>query len=70
MLSSQATVEEAGLSGGDKVLAKAKSYRVLSKHIRDPIKLALYGKKFASIKPEEIEKISLEEQSAYSQSSP
>ena len=66
MLSSQSCCRGSRLKWGDKVLVKVKGYRVFLEPIRDPIKLALYGEKFASIKPEEIEKISLEEQSVYS----
>ncbi len=62
----KAVVEEVGLSEGDKVLIRVEDDKILLEPIRDPIKLALYGKKFASIKPEEIERISLEEQSKYS----
>jgi len=37
---------------------------VILESLQDPIELALSGKKFASIKPERVEEISLEEQAS------
>ncbi|MEM0019854.1 MULTISPECIES: hypothetical protein [Metallosphaera] len=36
---------------------------MILKPIRDPVWLAIHGKKFATISPEEVERISEEEQS-------
>jgi hypothetical protein len=36
--------------------------RVIVESLQDPIELALHGKKFASITPNQVEAISLEEQ--------
>ena len=38
--------------------------------LQDPIELALTGKKFTSIKPEQIEEISLGEQTGHAKSAP
>jgi len=65
----KAIVEAIGISEGEKVLMKVVGNTVVMEVIRDPIKLALSGEKFASIKPESIEEISLEEQSIRSQGS-
>ena len=65
----KAIVEAIGISEGEKVLMKVVGNTVIMEVIRDPIKLALSGEKFASIKPERIEEISLEEQSIRSQGS-
>ncbi|MEM2897632.1 MAG: AbrB/MazE/SpoVT family DNA-binding domain-containing protein [Candidatus Bathyarchaeia archaeon] len=58
----KAVVEAVGLREGEKVLLKVSGSTVLMEVLHDPIKLALSGKKFASIRPEQVEAISLEEQ--------
>ncbi len=50
---------------GDKVKISVEGERMVVEIIRDPIDLALHGKKFARIFAEEVERISLEEQSKY-----
>ncbi|MEM2367802.1 MAG: AbrB/MazE/SpoVT family DNA-binding domain-containing protein [Candidatus Bathyarchaeia archaeon] len=47
---------------GDRVRLRASGESIVLEIIRDPIELAIAGKKFASVKPEEIEAISIEEQ--------
>ncbi len=50
---------------GDKVKILVEGEKMIVEVIRDPIDLALHGKKFAKISAEEVEKISLEEQNKY-----
>jgi len=50
---------------GDKVKISVEGNRMIVEVVRDPIDLALHGKKFAKISAEEVERISLEEQSKY-----
>jgi len=50
---------------GDKVKISVEGKKIVVEIIRDPIDLALHGKKFAKISDEEVEGISLEEQSKY-----
>lgn len=66
----KAVVEATGLKEGEKVLLRVAGTTVLLESLQDPIKLALSRKKFASIKPEQIEAISLEEQARPAESSP
>ena len=63
-------VEAIGLKEGERVLLRAVGNRVVLESLRDPIELALSGKKFASIEPEQIEAISLEEQASHAKSPP
>ena len=65
----KAIVEAIGINEGEKVLMKVVGNTVIMEVIHDPIKLAISGEKFASIKPESIEEISLEEQSIRTQGS-
>ncbi|RLE68835.1 MAG: AbrB/MazE/SpoVT family DNA-binding domain-containing protein [Thermoprotei archaeon] len=53
------------LKEGDKVILKIIDSKIVIEPIYDPIWLAIYGKKFAKISPEEGERISLEEQRKY-----
>jgi antitoxin component of MazEF toxin-antitoxin module len=62
----RALVEAVGLKEGEKVLLRVAGNTVLLESIKDPVKLALTGKKFASISPEQVEAISLEEQASRS----
>lgn len=50
---------------GDRVRISVEGKKIVVEVIRDPIDLALQGKKFAKISAEEVERISLEEQSRY-----
>ncbi|MEM2936880.1 MAG: AbrB/MazE/SpoVT family DNA-binding domain-containing protein [Candidatus Bathyarchaeia archaeon] len=60
----KAIVEATGLKEGERVLLRVAGNTVVLESLQDPIELALYGKKFASIKPEQVEEISLEEQAS------
>jgi len=60
----KAVVEATGLKEGGRVLLRVAGNTVVLESLRDPIELALSGKKFASIKPEQVEEISLEEQAS------
>jgi len=51
-----------GLEEGDRVILRVVEGRIEIRPLRDPIDLALHGRKFASIDVEEIEAVSLEEQ--------
>ncbi|HDJ89686.1 MAG TPA: AbrB/MazE/SpoVT family DNA-binding domain-containing protein [Thermoprotei archaeon] len=53
------------LKEGDKIVFKIIDNKIVLEPIYDPIWLALHGKKFAKISPEEGERISLEEQKKY-----
>jgi len=64
----KAVVEAVGLSEGEKILVKVAGNRVILEVVRDPIKLAISGKKFASLKPKDIEAISIEEQKKHTES--
>ncbi|MEM2084167.1 MAG: AbrB/MazE/SpoVT family DNA-binding domain-containing protein [Nitrososphaerota archaeon] len=61
----KAIVKALNLKEGDKFLLKISGNAIIMEPIHDPIKLALSEEKFASIKPEEVELISLEEQEKY-----
>lgn len=62
-------VEAVDLREGDTVLLKVSGNTVVLEVVRDPLHLAVSGKKFASVKPEQVEVISLEEQARYAKSS-
>ena len=66
----KAVVEAIGLKEGERVLLRVAGTTVILESLQDPIKLALSGKKFASIKPEQAEAISLEEHASHAESSP
>ena len=55
-------VKELDLKEGEKVLLSVSGKTVIVHSLEDPIKLALSGKKFASITPQKAERISLEQQ--------
>jgi len=55
-------VEALGLKEGESILIGVSGNSLIIEKLQDPIHLALHGKKFASITPEEAEEISLEEQ--------
>jgi len=66
----KAAVKAIGLREGGRVLLRVAGKTLILESLQDPIELALSGKKFASIKPEEVEAVSLEEQSNHAKSSP
>jgi len=66
----KAVVEAVGLSEGEKMLVKVTGNRVILEVVRDPMQLAISGKKFASMKPKQIEAISVEEQKRHVEGSP
>ena len=63
-------VEALGLREGDRVILSVSGNTLLVEKVQDPIQLALSGRKFASITPEQVEGISLEEQEKYVEGSP
>lgn len=65
----KAVVEEASLEVGMKILISVEGNRIIIEPVPDPISLAMHGKKFASMTIEEMESISLEEQSKYTKDS-
>jgi len=65
----RAVVKAMGLREGGRVLLKVTGNTVVLESLQDPIELALSGKKFASIGPEQIEAISLEEQKSHAKGS-
>jgi len=66
----KAVVEATGLKEGERVLLRVAGNTVVLESIQDPLELALSGKKFASMKPEQVEAISTEEQASHVKSSP
>lgn len=66
----KAVVEAVGLREGERVLLRVAGNTVFLESLRDPIELALSGRKFASIKPEQVEAMSLEEQARHAKGSP
>ena len=58
-------VDELGVKEGDKVRITVEGKKMVVEVIKDPIDLALHGRKFARISADEVERISLEEQSKY-----
>ncbi len=65
----KAVVEEASLEVGMKVLITVEGNRIIIEPVPDPVALAIHGEKFASMTLEEIEVISLEEQSKHTENS-
>ena len=66
----RAVVEALDLREGERVLLRVAGNTLTLEVLQDPIKLALSGKKFASVKPEQVEMISLEEQAGHVKGSP
>ena len=66
----KAVVEATGLKEGDRVLLKVDGSTIVLEGIRDPLELALQATKFASIEPEQVEAISLEEQKSHGKNTP
>jgi len=65
----EAVVKALNLKEGDKVILNVSGNALIVEKIHDPIQLALSGSKFASITPEQVEAISLEEQERYAKNS-
>lgn len=66
----KAVVRALNLKEGAKVLLRVVGSAVVLESLQDPIQLALHGKKFASVSPDQVEEISLEEQRTGVKSSP
>jgi len=66
----KAVVKALGLREGERVLLRVAGNTLVLEAIQDPIQLALSGKKYASVRPEQVEMISLEEQAGHSKSPP
>jgi len=66
----KAVVEALGLEEGERVLLRVSDNALVLERVQDPIELALSSEKFASITPEQIEAISLEEQASRIKGSP
>jgi AbrB family looped-hinge helix DNA binding protein len=58
-------VEALDLKEGERVLLKVMGNALILESLKDPIQLALSGKKFASVTPEEAEGVSVEEQAEH-----
>ena len=65
----KAVVEAMGLREGSRVLLRVSGGTLIMEVLHDPISLALSGRKFAHITPEEVEEVSLEEQAKRIESS-
>jgi bifunctional DNA-binding transcriptional regulator/antitoxin component of YhaV-PrlF toxin-antitoxin module len=63
----KAVVQALNLKEDGKVLLKVAGNTLIIESLQDPIQLALQGKKFASITPNQVEAISLEEQRSTAQ---
>jgi len=66
----KAIVKALNIAEGEKVLLSVDEGTLVLDTVQDPIKLALSGKKFASITPKQIEETSLEQQKRHVKSSP
>jgi len=62
-------VEATGLEEGEKILLRVQGKTIIVEPLVDPLKLALTGEKYASMKPEQIEELSLSEQKKRSKGS-
>jgi len=65
----KAVVKALNLKEGERVLLRVAGNTLIIEVLQDPIQLALSGKKFASITPEQVETISLEEQASHIEAS-
>lgn len=61
----RSVVKALNIKEGDKVLLRVSEGRIIIEPLVDPIELALSEDKFAHVKPEEVEVISIEEQRRY-----
>jgi AbrB family looped-hinge helix DNA binding protein len=66
----KAIVKALGLKEGERVLLRVSGNTLILEALQDPVQLALSGEKFASIKSEQVEAISLEEQAGQVEGSP
>ena len=66
----KAVVKARDLKEGEKVLLRVSGHTLTIEKLQDPIQLALSGKKFAHITPEQVEAISLEEQEKHVKNPP
>jgi AbrB family looped-hinge helix DNA binding protein len=66
----KAIVKALNLKEGERVLLRVAGNTLILEVLQDPIQLALSGRKFASITPEQVEAISLEEQASRVEGSP
>lgn len=66
----KAIVEALNLTEGERILLKVAGNTLVLESLKDPVQLALSGKKFASITPEQVEAISIEEQATHIKDSP
>lgn len=58
-------VEALDFKEGERILLKVIGNALVSESLKDPVHLALSGKKFASITPEQAEAVSVEEQAGH-----
>ena len=58
-------VRALGLREGDRISLTVSERGILIEKIEDPIRLAIEGDKFASIRPKQVEEVSLSEQRRY-----
>ncbi|MGQ9513948.1 MAG: AbrB/MazE/SpoVT family DNA-binding domain-containing protein [Thermoproteota archaeon] len=65
----RAAVEALDLREGEMVLLRVSGNTLILEALKDPVQLALSGKKFASITPGQVEAISLEEQASQAKGS-
>lgn len=66
----KAVVDEASLEVGMRILITVDGNRIIIEPVPDPIALAIHGEKIASMTLEELEAISLEEQSKHTENPP
>ncbi|RLF07988.1 MAG: AbrB/MazE/SpoVT family DNA-binding domain-containing protein [Thermoprotei archaeon] len=66
----QRVVKALDLKEGERILMRISGNTLIIEKLEDPIQLALTGKKFASLTPEQVKAISLEEQEKYIKDSP
>ena len=65
----KAIVNALNLKEGGKLMLRLAGTSLVLESVQDPIQLAIHGKKFASITPDRVEAISLEEQQRETQNS-
>jgi antitoxin component of MazEF toxin-antitoxin module len=63
-------VDELDIKPGDRIQLRLEDRAIRMEILEDPLKLALEGEKFASITPEDLDSISLEEQGRHAGNSP
>jgi AbrB family looped-hinge helix DNA binding protein len=63
----KAVAEALNIDEGDKVFLTVSGRKMVIEKVEDPIDLAIRGSKFASITPEEVEWISLNEQNRHAE---